>query len=69
MLINNGANTVQQGIGSNGAYQLAQIASNANQIENTMHMTLGVNPSNSAGAPQLQQLQSMLKANFPTNLP
>jgi len=68
MAIHNGVNTVQQGIGSNGVYQMAQVASNDNKIQSTMQMTLGVNPT-AANSAQLQQLASMLKNNLPTNLP
>ncbi len=68
MLISNGANTVQQGIGANGAYQLAQIASNGNVISNEMHMTLGMEPGSVHNISQ-QQLQSVLQNVMPPNMP
>ncbi|MEY2342338.1 hypothetical protein AB4090_09550 [Acidithiobacillus sp. IBUN Pt1247-S3] len=68
MLINNGANTVQQGIGAGGAYQLAQIASNGNLISNTMHMTLGMETGAVHNISQ-QQMQSILQSAMPPSMP
>ncbi len=67
MLVRNGANTVQQGIGSSGAFQIDQIASNANQIKNSMQMTLGINPGRNSSNAQLQGLQSLLGNNLLTS--
>lgn len=68
MLISNGVNTVQQGIGAAGAYQLAQIASNGNIVSNEMHMTLGMDTAASHTVSQ-QQLQSLLQNALPPSMP
>ena len=64
MLINNGANTIQQGIGSNGVFQMAQVQSNLNAIQNTMKLTLGVDPTKNPGA-GIAQLNPALMPSMP----
>ncbi|MCE5361026.1 MAG: hypothetical protein JJ714_08635 [Acidithiobacillus sp.] len=64
MLINNGANTIQQGIGSNGVFQMVQVQSNLNAIQNTMKLTLGVDPIKSQGL-DLAQLNPALMPAMP----
>lgn len=58
MALNNSANSIQQGIGPNGVYQISQVRSDMNNIQNHMTLTLGVNSSR-ANTQNLAQLQSI----------
>ncbi|PKY10333.1 hypothetical protein B1757_09505 [Acidithiobacillus marinus] len=51
--------SIRQGIGSNGLYQISQVKSNMNNIQNRMSLTLGINPAK-ATAPQLAELPAIL---------
>ncbi|MBU2761782.1 hypothetical protein [Acidithiobacillus sulfurivorans] len=59
MAINNGGASVRQGIGANGLFQIAQVGTNLNVIQNQMKLTLGVN-QNKVNTQNLAQLQSIL---------
>jgi len=59
MAINNGGASIRQGIGANGLFQIAQVGTNLNIIQNQMKLTLGVN-QNKANTQNLAQLQSIL---------
>ncbi len=59
MLLSNGANRIQQGIGSNGLFQSAQVQTDGNHIQNTLGMTLGVSPMQ-AGNQDLALLRSLV---------
>lgn len=61
MLINDGGSSVRQGIGTNGLFQIAQVGTNLNIIQNQMKLTLGVN-QNKENVQNLAQLQSILGA-------
>ncbi|WP_075323025.1 hypothetical protein [Acidithiobacillus albertensis] len=59
MAINNGGASIRQGIGTNGLFQIAQVGTNLNIIQNQMKLTLGVN-QNKVNPQNLAQLQSVL---------
>ncbi|MBU2738107.1 hypothetical protein [Acidithiobacillus concretivorus] len=59
MAINNGGASVRQGIGPNGLFQIAQVGTNLNIIQNQMKLTLGVN-QNKVNTQNIAQLQSIL---------
>ena len=61
MALSNGANNVEQGIGSNGVFQITQVRTNMNNIQNHMTLTLGVNP-NAPTSQNLAQLQSLVNS-------
>ena len=64
MLVDNGANTIQQGIGSNGIFQMAQVQSNLNAIQNSMKLTLGVDPAKTPSV-NIAQLAPVLMPQIP----
>lgn len=59
MALNNGSTSIRQGIGSSGIFQISQVGSNMNNIQNQLTLTLGVNPVSSS-AQNLAQLQSII---------
>jgi len=61
MAINNGGNSIRQGIGSNGLFQVAQVGTNMNIIQNQMKLTLGIN-QNKENTQNLAQVQSILSS-------
>ncbi|WP_427961800.1 hypothetical protein [Acidithiobacillus sp.] len=61
MALTNDGTTIRQGIGSNGVFQISQVGTNMNNIQNHMALTLGVNPGTN-NAQNLAQLQSVLSS-------